>query len=125
MSNSTSQDLIRRLADDIDLWLECYGPPSKLPLEQDDTYNLVQEARSFLTQDKEHKKLNNKKVFVFKTKKKSKDGRNYLLAIPEDQITEIKSIVGGQLVYLVVNGQEVSGSFEELVESLGHRIDVR
>jgi hypothetical protein len=122
MSNSTSQDLIRRLADEIDLWLECYGPPSKLPLEQDDTYNLAQEARSFLTQDKEEQR--EKKVFVFKTKEKSRDGRSYLLAIPQDRITEIKSIVGGQNVYLVVNGQEVSGSFEELVESLGHRIDV-
>ena len=120
MSNSASQDLIRRLADEIDLWLECYGPPSKLPLEQDDTYNLVQEARSFHTQVKEQ----GKKVFVFKTIANSRDGRRYLLAIPEDQIAEIKSIVGGQNVYLVVNGQEVSGSFEKLVESLGHRIDI-
>jgi hypothetical protein len=122
MAESTSQNLIRRLADEINLWLECYGPPSKLPLKQDDTYNLVQEARSFLTQDKEEQQK--KKIFVFKTKEKSRDGRNYLLAILEDQITEIKSIVGGQNVYLVVNGQEVSGSFEELIESLGQRIVV-
>ena len=120
MTDSTTQDLIRRLSDDIALWLECYGPPSKLPLDQDETYQLLQEARSYIVEDKDQEK----KVFVFKTKKKSNDGRSYLLAIPQDQITEIKSIVGGQLVYLVVNGQEVSGSFEELVESLGQRIVV-
>lgn len=65
-----------------------------------------------------------RRVFVFKTKEMSKDGRPYLVAIPEDQITSVKSIVGGHRVYLEINGIEMRESFEDFVSALGQRIDV-
>jgi hypothetical protein len=65
------------------------------------------------------------RVFVFETKQKSRDGRSYLLAIPEAQIMSLKSIVGGQRVYLEVNGVEVQGSFDGVVGALGERVNAR
>lgn len=64
-------------------------------------------------------------VYVFRRVKTSTDGRNYLLAIPEDQIQSIESIFGSHNVYLKVNGIEVQGSFDELVKQLGRRVDIR
>jgi hypothetical protein len=49
-------------------------------------------------------------------KRKNDDGRPFLLAILESQLKEIRSICGGQNVYLVVNGTEVEGSFEEFLK---------
>jgi hypothetical protein len=64
------------------------------------------------------------RVFVFKTKEKSRDGRPYLAAFHESKIKSIKSIVGGHNCYLEINGIEVQGSFESFVEALGTRINV-
>jgi len=38
-----------------------------------------------------------------------------------DRIAELKS----QCIYLVVNGLEVNGSFDDLVSLLGERIDIK
>ena len=62
------------------------------------------------------------RIYVFRQKKKSADGRNYLLAIPGDQIRSIESIYGSHNVYLKVNGREVHGSFDELIRQLGGRV---
>jgi hypothetical protein len=63
------------------------------------------------------------RVFVFKTKKLSNDGRPYLVAFPETQITSLKTIWGGQHVQLEVNGVEVQESFEHVVKALGDRVN--
>jgi hypothetical protein len=63
------------------------------------------------------------RVFVFKTKKLSNDGRPYLVAFPEAQITSLKTIWGGQHVQLEVNGVEVQESFEHVVKALGDRVN--
>jgi hypothetical protein len=62
------------------------------------------------------------KVFVFKTKATHSDGRPYLLAIPENQITELRSIVGNQNAELSVNGTRVTASFDDLAEQLGKKV---
>ena len=41
------RDLIQRLADDLELWLEHCGPPS-LPQEEDESFLLLREARAYL-----------------------------------------------------------------------------
>lgn len=66
---------------------------------------------------------NLQRVFVFKTKKRSADGRPYLMAFPESQITSIKSLVGAQRLYLEVNGVETEESFEDFVKALGTRVN--
>ena len=68
-------------------------------------------------------RVEQQRVFVFKTKKLSSDGRPYLVAFPESKITSLKSIVGGQRVYLEVNGVEVQESFEDVVNALGYRVN--
>jgi hypothetical protein len=68
--------------------------------------------------------MDRQRIFVFKTKSDSLHARPFLLAFPEDQITKIKSQCGSQNVYLEVNDCKVQGSFDELVEKLGERIDI-
>lgn len=63
------------------------------------------------------------RVFVFRTKTLSRDGRPYLVAFPEAQITSLKSIWGGQHVDLEVNGVMVEGSFDKMVNVLGERVN--
>ena len=63
------------------------------------------------------------RVFVFQTEEKSKDGRPYLMAFPESQITSLKTIWGGQCVYLEVNGIRMQESFEDVVKALGERVN--
>ena len=63
-------------------------------------------------------------VYVFKQKKKSGDGRDHLLAIPEDQIQSVETIFGSHNVYLKVNDFELRGSFDELVQRLGERVNI-
>ena len=58
-------------------------------------------------------------LMIFTTKKKSADGRNYIIAFPKDKIYRIESIVGGQAVCLEINGIEVDGSFEQFKKDWG------
>jgi len=64
------------------------------------------------------------KIFVFKQNTYN-GGRDYLLAIPEDQINSIQSQKGSENCYLKVNGVEVHGSFEKLIDILGERVDFK
>lgn len=84
---------------------------------------------------KENKAINNmttteqnnkQRVFVFTTQP-SEDwkSRPMLYAFPEDQIHSIQSQKGSENCYLKVNGIEVKGSFEKLIEMLGKRVDFK
>ena len=64
------------------------------------------------------------KIFVFKETAYN-GGRDYLLAIPEDHIHSIQTQKGSENCYLKVNGVEVYGSFEKLIEMLGKRVDFK
>jgi hypothetical protein len=48
-----------------------------------------------------------------------------MYALRESEIKEICTQRGSQNCYLVVNGIEVNGSFDDLVNLLGERIDVK
>ena len=64
------------------------------------------------------------RIFVFKTERITSDGRPYLLAFPENQITELRSVVGAHNVQLAVNGVSVTASFNDLIDALGERVDM-
>ncbi len=65
----------------------------------------------------------NERIFVFREKNNS--GRRPMMrAFPESAITEIVTRSGSQSCYLVVNGYEVEGSFDEVVAILGKRVDI-
>jgi hypothetical protein len=64
------------------------------------------------------------KIFVFETERISSDGRPYLLAIPENQITELCTVFGGHNVQLSVNSIPVKASFDSLINALGERVDM-
>ena len=64
------------------------------------------------------------KIFVFKETTYN-DGRDYFLAIPQDHIHSIQTQKGSENCYLKVNGVEVYGSFEKLIEMLGERVDFK
>ena len=64
------------------------------------------------------------KIFVFKETTYN-GGRDYLLAIPQDHIHSIQTQKGSENCYLKVNGVEVYGSFEKLIEMLGERVDFK
>lgn len=70
---------------------------------------------------------NKQRVFVFATTQPSEDwkSRPMLYAFPEDQIHSIQSQKGSENCYLKVNGIEVKGSFEKLIEMLGERVDFK
>jgi hypothetical protein len=46
-----------------------------------------------------------------------------MFALREDQITLLETQSGSHNVYLKVNGRAVEGSFEELLDQLGQRVD--
>jgi hypothetical protein len=46
-------------------------------------------------------------------------------AIRETDIKEIYTQVGSEQTYLMVNGIEVEGTFDELVSKLGERVDIK
>lgn len=46
-------------------------------------------------------------------------------AFRESEIKEIYTQVGSEQNYLMVNGIEVEGTFNDLVSSLGERVDIR
>lgn len=71
----------------------------------------------------------NERVFVFTESESSmKDKmktRPIMYAFRENEIKEIRTQRGSQNCYLVVNGVEVNGSFDDLVNLLGLRIDIK
>ena len=67
----------------------------------------------------------NKRIFVFYKKTTNKMDRPYMVAIPENEIKRIESQFGSQNCYLIVNGYEVEGSFNSLIEALGERVDFK
>ena len=64
------------------------------------------------------------RIFVFRESNKKQE-RPRLYAFPEKDIVKIESIWGSHNCYLVVNGIEVEGSFDELVSKLGERVDIQ
>jgi hypothetical protein len=69
----------------------------------------------------------NERVFVFtETESSMKDRtRPLMYAFRESEIKEIRTQRGSQNCYLVVNDLEVNGSFDELVNILGERVDIK
>ena len=69
------------------------------------------------------------RVFVFTEAESSmKDRlvtRPFMYALRENEIKEIRTQRGSQNCYLVVNGLEVNGSFDDFVSLLGERIDIK
>ncbi len=71
------------------------------------------------------------RVFVFTESKRSAGNshrgaaRPRKYAIRETEIVEAYTQVGSEATYLVVNGVEVEGTFDELVSLLGERVDVK
>jgi hypothetical protein len=48
-----------------------------------------------------------------------------MYAFRENEIKEVRTQSGSQNCYLVVNGLDVEGSFDELVAKLGERVDIK
>ena len=44
------KQLCEELVEDLALWLESYGPPSRLPQEEDESYQLLKRARTALAE---------------------------------------------------------------------------
>ncbi len=71
------------------------------------------------------------RVFVFTESKRSAGNshrgpdRPRKYAFCENEIAEIYTQVGSEANYLVVNGIEVEGTFDELVSKLGKRVDIK
>ena len=67
------------------------------------------------------------RVFVFTETESSMKNRTrpFMYAFRESEIKEIRTQRGSQNCYLVVNGIEVDGSFDDLVNLLGERVDVK
>ena len=69
------------------------------------------------------------RVFVFTESESSMKGRlvtrPFMYAFRENEIKEVRTQRGSQNCYLVVNGFEVNGSFDDLVNLLGERIDIK
>ena len=69
------------------------------------------------------------RIFVFTESESSMKGRlvtrPFMHALRENEIKEIRTQRGSQNCYLVVNGLEVNGSFDDLVNLLGVRIDIK
>lgn len=69
------------------------------------------------------------RVFVFTESESSMKSRlvtrPFMYALRENEIKEIRTQRGSQNCYLVVNGVEVNGSFDDFVNLLGERIDIK
>lgn len=71
------------------------------------------------------------RVFVFTESKASAQNshrgssRPRIYAIRESEIKEVRTQWGSHNCYLVVNGLEVEGTFDELVKTLGERVDIK
>jgi hypothetical protein len=68
--------------------------------------------------------MNIDRVFVFKQKTTEPHMRPLLYAFRESEIKTIESQWGSQNCYLVINGINVEGSFDDFVRSLGTRVDI-
>ena len=64
-----------------------------------------------------------KRIFAFKKKNYNSGKRDSLYAVPEDLIQSIESQKGSENCHLIVNGIQVQGSFDELLKTLGERVD--
>ncbi len=60
------------------------------------------------------------RIFVFE---RVGERRPRLLAFPEHEIKTIESQRGSENAYLLVNGVEVQGSFDVLIDALGTRVN--
>lgn len=71
----------------------------------------------------------NQRVFVFTEAESSVENRTgtrpLMYAFCENQIKSVHTQRGSQNCYLVVNGHEVNGSFDDLINLLGERIDIK
>ena len=69
------------------------------------------------------------RVFVFTEAESSMKNRMvsrpFMYALRESEIKWVQTQRGSQNCYLVVNGHEVNGSFDDLVSLLGERIDIK
>jgi hypothetical protein len=71
------------------------------------------------------------RIFVFTESKSSAQNsfrtseRPRKYAIRESEIVEAYTQVGSERTYLVVNGVQVEGTFDDLVALLGERVDVK
>jgi hypothetical protein len=71
------------------------------------------------------------RVFVFTESQRSAENsfrgpkRPRKYAFRETEIVEAYTQVGSEATYLVVNGVEVEGTFDELVSLLGERVDIK
>jgi len=70
------------------------------------------------------------RVFVFTETENSMKNKclrtsPFLYALRENEIKEIRTQRGSQNCYLIVNGLEVNGSFDDLVTLHGERIDIK
>jgi hypothetical protein len=71
------------------------------------------------------------RVFVFTESQRSAGNsfrgpnRPRKYAFRETDIKEIYTQVGSEQTYLMVNGIEVEGTFDEMVSQLGERIDIK
>jgi hypothetical protein len=65
------------------------------------------------------------RLFVFTQKKKITDGRNFIVAIPEDKIEKIQTIHGSHNIYMIVNDIEVEGSFEDFIQEFGSPCNIK
>jgi hypothetical protein len=68
-------------------------------------------------------------IFVFTESESSMKNRTgtrpFMYALPKSEVKSVHSQRGSQNCYLVVNGLEVNGSFDDLVSLLGERIDIK
>lgn len=64
------------------------------------------------------------RVFVFKQKTTESHSRPILYAFRESEIKTIESQWGSQNCYLVINGKNVEGSFDDFISALGTRVDI-
>jgi hypothetical protein len=71
------------------------------------------------------------RLFVFTESKRSAQNsfrtseRPRKYAFRESEIKEIYTQVGSEQNYLMVNGIEVEGTFDNLIQQLGERVDVK
>ena len=71
------------------------------------------------------------RIFIFTESEKSAQNsfrtseRPRKYAFRESEIKEIYTQVGSEQNYLMVNGIEVEGTFDELVQLLGERVNVK
>jgi len=67
------------------------------------------------------------RVFVFTENESDMKGktRPFMYALRESEIKWVQTQRGSQNCYLIVNGYEVNGSFDDLVNLLGERVDVK